>query len=242
MRKQKNKRLYRSCTSRSISIRHACEVGVYMPHTSNIIDFIADGTRSTLVEPDPRSLTAIQELFSGRENITVHPFAIFDYNGTLELIQRNASTYVGSLPSSPAIVNDKYAVKAQDRFSVECRTFDTVDDGTIDLLSIDVEGSEWYVIKNLRSRPKVISVETHGKRYINPFIQEINGWMKANGYRVWYKDSTDTVFSRNDVIEMKIEDRLALPVRNLTIVISKYKRVVKDSLRRRPRLARDDIG
>jgi FkbM family methyltransferase len=236
--RKKVRKIYRRCVSRALRVTHACEVGVYLPQTSNIIDFIRDGVRSTLVEPDPRSLKAIQEYFGERNNITVVPVAVFDHDGTVELIQRDASTFVSTLPSSPAVVNDRYAVEDGDKFTVECRTFDKIDDGTIDLLSVDIEGSEWYVIKNLVSRPKAISVETHGKRYVNPFMEEIAAWMQDKGYSVWYKDNTDTIFARNDAITVSFFDRVGTRIREALILILKYKRIMKDKfIHRRGRTA-----
>ncbi len=82
-------------------------------------------------------------------------------------------------PYSPAQVNDDYQIRKEDRFQVGCVRFDEIDDGSIDLLSVDTEGSEWYVLKYLKSRPLVISVETHGKSYLNPFFGEISAWMEG---------------------------------------------------------------
>jgi hypothetical protein len=47
------------------------------------------------------------------------------------------------------------------------------------LLSVDTEGCEWYALKNLKSRPKVISLETHGKYYTNAYIKEILNGLSA---------------------------------------------------------------
>lgn len=234
MSAEKHNKLYRKCRSRGMVIRHACEVGVYMPETSNVIDFINDGTRTSLVEPDPKSLEAIHRLFGGKKNVAVFPVAVFDHDGTIELVQRDASTFVSSLPSSPAMVNDHYTSKEEDRFTVECRTFDKIDDGTIDLLSVDIEGSEWYVIRALVSRPIVISVETHGKRYVNPFMDEIAGWMRENGYRVWYKNNTDTAFARRDTIEKTMSDVILLFFREIVIGLLRLKRILKDGVTKKP--------
>jgi hypothetical protein len=61
---------------------------------------------------------------------------------------------------------------------VRCTTFDRLDDGSIDLISIDTEGSEWFVLKYITSRPDVISIETHGAAYTNPYLDEIQRWMR----------------------------------------------------------------
>jgi len=39
------------------------------------------------------------------------PYAVFDYNGGIELSKRESSTFVSILSSSPALVNDSYQKK-----------------------------------------------------------------------------------------------------------------------------------
>ncbi len=205
------KEIYRKLKKKHLTFQHVCEVGVYLPETSNIIDFIKDGLRATLVEADTVTAEKIKDYFKNY-NIRLYPMAIWDFNGTIQISKAAASTFVTALQSSPAIVNDKYKVSEENTFEVPCVVFSDIDDGTIDLLSIDVEGCEWYVIKHLKSRPAIISVETHGKHYTNPFINEIKKWMEKENYIVWYKDKSDTVFVRNDVFlpgfGNKIETRL----------------------------------
>lgn len=101
---------------------------------------------------------------------------------------------------------------------------DTLDDGNIDLISIDTEGSEWYVIKYLKSRPDVISIETHGAVYVNPKIDEIESWMAANGYVVYFKDKSDSVYVRPDKIRVSILDQLALAWKNVRIRFRRFRK------------------
>jgi FkbM family methyltransferase len=195
MRAGTEKKLYGKVRSKNLAVTHVCEVGVWLPEMSNVLDFIIkDRLRTTLVEPDPKSIAAIKTYFRDYPNVELLPFAAFDHDGTLELVQRNASTFVSTLPYSPAQVNDHYQIRKEDTFTVECRRFDELDDATIDLLSVDTEGSEWYVINYLKSRPLVISVEMHGKSYLNPYYNEIAAWMAHEGYDKWYMDKTDIVY------------------------------------------------
>jgi FkbM family methyltransferase len=192
---------------------------------SNIVDFIQkDHIRATLVEPDPKCQVAIRGYFKDQSNVTLLPYAIYDYNGTLELIAREQSTFVSDLPHSPATVNDNYSIREDDRFTVECRRFDDLDDGSIDLLSIDTEGAEWYVIKYLKSRPLVISVETHGKIYQNPFLKEILSWMDQNGYDRWFKDKADTVFYRKNAFSVTTAEKLQLSIMDARVAIRRARK------------------
>ena len=220
-----NSELYKQCKTKGLTFNHVCEVGVYLPETSNILDFIFEGVKATLVEPDPKNVKAIHEFFKNNENISVFPYAVFDYNGVIELSQRESSTFVSSLPSSPALVNDSYQKNKSDNFEVECKTFDKIDDGSIDLLSIDTEGCEWYVIKNIKSRPNVISIETHGKSYINPFMKEITEWFQNNHYVIWYKDNSDSVYIKENLftITQKERRKLRLKMFSLKLNMIKYR-------------------
>lgn len=202
--------LYQKVTKKGLNPKHVAEVGVYLPQNSNIAIYAKRGINSTFVEPDPNSIEAIKDYFGNMNNITIHPVAIFDESGKVELVQRQASTYLKVLDSSPAIVNDEYKLDDKDTFVVDAVTFDKIDDGSIDLLSIDIEGGEWFVLKHMRSRPLVLSIETHGAMYTNPYISEIESWIEDNNYIVWYMDGSDTVYVKKGAITINVLDRLTL--------------------------------
>jgi FkbM family methyltransferase len=219
--------LFKKCSNINLAVNQAAEVGVYKPEISNILDYIERGVKATLVEPDPSSINAIETRFANRKNVVLHKVAVYDYCGEVELSQRAASTFISSLPVSPAIVNDKYSVKDEDKFTVKCVTFDAIDDGKIDLLSIDIEGAEWFVLKYLKSNPKVISIETHGKFYQNPYLAEIKQWMKHKSYTLWFKDQSDSVYIRNDVYQPNAADKIKLKIRELRLGLRRLKRFLK---------------
>jgi FkbM family methyltransferase len=213
----KNKEIYIKIKKAGIVITHACEVGVYLPETSNVIDFIEDGIRTTLVEPDPDVKNKIIKRFAGYPNVKLFPFAIYDNHGKITLSRAGASTFITNLENTPAIANDNYKKNNKDTFEAECRMFSEIDNGTIDLLSIDIEGAEWYVIKDMKSHPKVISVETHGRYYENPFLQDILERMNENGYTCWYKGKTDSVFVLDSLYKKNFMEKLHLFYKNLYI-------------------------
>ena len=194
-----NTRLYKSTNRLGLAISHVAEVGVYHPETSNVLGFIHDGILTDLFEPDPDSLERIKSAFGNLKNVRVYPYAMFHENTRIRLYRAGASTFAADLVSSPALENDDYLPSEDDAFEADARRFDEFDDGTIDLLSIDTEGCEWYVLMYLKSRPSVISVETGWKKYRNPFFNDIQEWMRVNGYVVWYRDRSDTVYLHNRV-------------------------------------------
>ena len=110
MNDRPEKRLYRMLEKKGFRPTHVVEVGVWMPEMSNIFDYIEAGIRTTLVEPDHASIARIKERFGAYDNVTLHEVAAYDFEGELELSQRDASTFVSELEASPAIVNDGYEV------------------------------------------------------------------------------------------------------------------------------------
>jgi len=219
-----NNELYEKVASKDFHPEHVAEVGVWHPETSNIYLFIQDGIKSSLFEPDPESISLIKDCFKDNNNVILHETAICDFNGDVKLYKRASSTFVSLLTSSPAIVNDTADLGNTDTFTAKAIMFNEIDDGGIDLISIDTEGSEWFVIKNMVSRPTVISIETHGGAYINPYIDELLSWMKNNGYVIWYKDKSDSVYVKKDTISPGLSEKINLFFMDIKIRLKALKK------------------
>ncbi|HEX2955687.1 MAG TPA: FkbM family methyltransferase [Chitinispirillaceae bacterium] len=221
------KSLYQKIQEKNIEPKHVAEVGVYYPHFSNIYGFIKDGVRTTLVEPDPESIRQIRSHFADNKNVTLFEVAIFDHDGTVELVKKEASTYVKGLESSPCLANSVNNSKTDELVAVKAVTFNHIDDGSIELLSIDIEGGEWYVVKHMVSRPSVISIETHGGAYVNPFIKEITEWMNTNDYSIWFKNKTDTVYIKNGSIKVSKAEKIVLILQNCYNFVNRIRKSIK---------------
>jgi len=102
--------LYRKLQAKNIALKHVCEVGVYLPETSNVIDFIKNNIKATLVEADPNIAKQIQEYYKPY-NVTVIPCAVWDINGTLTLSRAASSTFATELHHTPALINDGYIIR-----------------------------------------------------------------------------------------------------------------------------------
>ncbi|MDJ0757934.1 MAG: FkbM family methyltransferase [Woeseiaceae bacterium] len=227
---EEQKELYRRLEAKDFKPTHVAEVGVYLPETSNVIDYIRAGVRATLVEPDPVSLKKIHTMFGDSPNVSIVEVAVYDRVGQITLSQRDASTFVSDLEASPAIVNDGYQQSEEDQFTVDCTTFDRIDDESIDLLSVDTEGSEWYVLETMRSRPRVISIETHGARYVNPHIDKIQAWMRDNGYVIFYKNRTDSVYVQPDAIKVSLPERIGTQIKSAWLTARRLRKELQARL------------
>lgn len=102
----------------------------------------------------------------------VHRVAIGPTSGRATMIENWSSTFLkGTWAPTPT--------KNTNEFEVDIVTFDTLDDGQIDIFNLDCEGQEWAVISNMRSRPKLFTIEIMDS---NPYANNINEWLKENNY------------------------------------------------------------
>jgi hypothetical protein len=154
-----------------------------------------------------------------------------DFNGEVELCQRESSTFISTLPASPALLNDDCKVEDSETFMAKAVKFSNIDKGDIDLISIDTEGSEWFVIKNMRSRPSIIALETQGGIYKNPYISEIKQWMKSNNYTLWYKNKSDSVYVLKDSINLTLIDEIKLFITDIKIFIKSIKKRISKKIK-----------
>ena len=161
-------------------MKHFVEVGC--ADVSSLENFISDNTVLEIIEPNPVHLQLIRERYRDKSNVIVHPYAVWKERQTIRFYNQGVLSYVEGV-HSPAIANYGYVPQESDALDVEARTFDEFDDGTIDVLDIDVEGCEWYVLEKMRSRPKFIVVEMSPyKNYHHAYFNEISAWLKDNLY------------------------------------------------------------
>jgi FkbM family methyltransferase len=227
-----SKILYENCQKKNLKFSHVMEVGVYYPETSNVLGFIRDNVKTSLVEADPLCVEKIRKHFQDRKNIIIFPCAVWEKEEAVEMFRAKASTFIGSISASPALVNDGYVANDKDRFVANGRPFNAIDDGTIDLLSIDIEGAEWCVIKNMVSRPRVIALEMQAGTYINPKIGEIKNWMRRSGYTVWFLDDTDCVYVKRGSVSFTLVERLVLAKNNFLTTFNHMQQRVKRRFRK----------
>jgi len=207
--------------------RHVCEVGVWHPKTSNIKYYIEKNIKSLLIEPDPESIALIKKEWGERKNLTLKTVACTDFEGTIDLHKAGSSSFVSSTKNSPAMVNDSFDIRNNISTKVDAKKFSSEDPGDIDLISIDIEGSEWFVIKHMLSRPDVISIETHGGYYINPHIEDIKNWMDEYNYVLWFKDNSDSVYVKKHIIKVKFNEILFLMLKNIHLIFRRYRKGLK---------------
>lgn len=180
--------LYNYCKSENIEVNLACEVGFYRLEDSQIKGFIEAGIECMVVDVMPCMVKQM--------NVGSYCYGIgFHELGNQKFNLYGASTYMDDV-NSPAVVNKQHKPKAKDIIYRNVITFDKLDTGTIDVISIDIEGLEWAVLCNMKSLPKIIEIEMKWKKYVNPYYGTIRHWMKINGYRFLERDGSDYIYRR----------------------------------------------
>ncbi len=183
--------LYDYCKEQKIEINLACEVGFWRLADSQIKEFIEEGVVCMIIDVLP----ATDEI-QNKMNVGYHCYGIGFRHETRQRFNKfGASTYMADT-NSPVVINKNHKPKAIDAFYRDVFTFDKFDHGTIDIISIDIEGMEWAVLCNMISLPKIIEVEMEWKKYINPYYETIKHWMKINGYKFLERDGSDYIYIR----------------------------------------------
>jgi len=203
---------YEAAKIAKLSISKVAEIGVFRYDCSVIREFIESGLECHLYEPVPAFCDKIEEELGRYPLSKLFRFALSDTDKAIELYLAGdigASTFSAELSASPALLNDHFKPSKESAITVQCRDLSTVDPGDYDLVSIDVEGAEWPIIKNMKSRPVFLAIETHFRNYKNPHLAQIRHWAATEGYNLWYVDESDSVFIRGEPPKRPFFERLA---------------------------------
>ncbi len=177
---------------------HVAEVGIWKANECRSHDFITSGVRTQLFEPHPVAFANLKSVYETHKNAEIHQVAISEVRGKAKFICNESSSYLSTIDAPPCVQDDPHKVyrkNSKQEIEVDCEEFSSYDDGSIDLLLLDMEGAEWSVLSTLKSRPRIIAVETHSEnRYSNPNIDKINRFMNDNTYKVLFRNTSDSFF------------------------------------------------
>lgn len=204
------------CDQLKLTPRTLIEFGAAHPFSQRLGHFIDAGFKCVLVEANPRLFYCLTEGWNMGDfketwpalpakpyehpglsgaRLSIINAAITETSGPVTFYEANASSFVKGV-LSPTVVNDGFTAGKAVEYTVPGMTAAEFDDGEIDVLLADVEGSEWWCLNGLKSRPRLIVLELWGQRFVNAHLDKIEGWMRANGYLFAGRDETDAVFYR----------------------------------------------
>ena len=161
------------------------EIGVGEGHQVRTEEFVDSDVECYLFEPNPISFEEVEEKFKDQNNFKLFNFALGSENKTVDFYLAKGSSFIDGY-DSPELCGNPNAKFEKQKVQVELKDIRDIDDGDIDTLYIDTEGSEYDIIKSMVSRPEKIVVEMHsfGVGYKNPYYDEISEWMMENNYAI----------------------------------------------------------
>ncbi len=179
---------------------------------SNTSGLARTGWRGWYVEPVPEHAARCRANYAALPNITVETLAIGSEKGETTI------TVGGALSTANTAALDEFREVGWSRAAFDNSREVTVPQVTldeflstrevppIDLLVVDVEGAEPDVFAGFdlaRWRPKMLIVElvdTHPDLNANRKVHsDLSNRILEHGYRIPYKDATNTVYVRTDV-------------------------------------------
>ena len=141
-------------------------------------------------EPNPLLYNDLVKNIKSVKNVIIYNCAIYNKNEPVKLILAGKSSFLYGIYSPLQAQLRNQAEKIYNKITIYAKTIDQFDDGTIDLLLLDAEGCDYFVLEYIKSRPKCIQISTIDESgYINPFHKEIDFWMSMNGYELTYNNT-----------------------------------------------------
>lgn len=183
------------CKALNFIPKKICQIGAANSENLEYMEFIENGSKALLFEPNPPSYEELKNKFSYHPNISIFKIGIYNKSGKFKFDEDIGCTSISEIAKTP--IKCSSVEKPSGRFFYgECAKISGFDDGDIDLLLIDTEGSEFECIQHLISRPVLICIETHYiySSYINPNIEKIYAWMTLNNYCKIAQNESDTIF------------------------------------------------
>jgi hypothetical protein len=182
--------------------RHVVEVGVNEPERCSVARFIGDGIPATLVEPLPWCAANLRKAFPSARVVEA---VCAKEVGEVTLYDRGEGAWIEDVPAGGAPdEHPRHGNMKRNTFFEQykrqvraIRFADDIDAEDIDILAVDTEGAEWFVVGQMhRARPKILRVETHFSPtgYQNPYRQQIDERLRGLGYARAAEDVSDSLY------------------------------------------------
>ena len=181
-----------------MNIKKIWEVGVGEGYQTRTDNFIGTDVECHLFEPNPISFKEIENKFKHEKNFKLFNFALGSENKNVNFFLAKGGSYIEGF-NSPDLCGNPNSMKEKEKIIVQMKNIAELDNGDIDILLLDTEGSEYNILKSMISRPKKIFIEMYsfGVKYKNPYFDEIIEWMQNNKYKI-VNQHEDFIFEKID--------------------------------------------
>jgi FkbM family methyltransferase len=125
------------------------DVGAHVGAWARAVKALKPSAVLHLIEPTPASIGTLRQAFAGTPDVNIHPVAVGDHAGTVQLRTFSSSDFNSLLPLQNDIRGHYHATTEEQTLDVELTTLDQLltDIRTVDLLKIDVQGAEAAVLR-----------------------------------------------------------------------------------------------
>jgi FkbM family methyltransferase len=181
--------------------RLVAEVGVNEPEKCSVAGFLAKGVEGILVEPLPWCCERLRAAFPTAKVIEG---VVGDRRGEVKLYDRGEGSWIEDVPAGQAPDEHPSISVSRDSFddrfvrTVTSHPWWSIEKHTLDVLCVDTEGAEWFVIRDMRTEPKLIRLEMHFTHtgWRNPFYNEISDRLYSSGYEILGEDVSDILWAK----------------------------------------------
>lgn len=166
------RKAWQSLGSPEIRTAVECAVGPY----PLILPLKESSEKMIFIEPNPKLARAARKHWPWAE---IHQVGIGPVEESRNLRILHGQSYIKGIKWAPVFSTNPKKARRGKKVAVKMVRFSSIDDGRIDVLNLDMEGSEWYVLMDLASRPMLIQIELYKR---NGYYREICSWLKRNDY------------------------------------------------------------
>lgn len=204
----------------TLTPRVICEVGTGGLRVCKASHYIGDNdVKVMLFDPITEYCNEINMFCQakGATNTEINNCCLYDYDGKVDIYENGEASMIKEIDGpnikSDYILDDKASNGFNRLVQKDCFRMSKFDKGNIDVLFLDTEGSEWFVLKHLISRPTIITIEMKMGEYINPYLKEIQQWMQINNYVVIKDAGCDLVFCKRNLAILIEDNRYLLDLK-----------------------------
>lgn len=170
---------------------------------SNCRQLILNGWRAHLVEPSPKALVLLQNLYKDYHRVTIYPYAITKQEGEIDFYECDSHCgYDTGLLSTTVESEIKRWGRSQnfEKIKVQSKTFrgflaQAPELYTADFISIDAEGMDFEILAQIplvRLQTKLVCVETNSVND-NKYIR----YMTKLGFKPIHKNYCNIIFKKD---------------------------------------------
>ena len=166
--------------------------------------------RYIMFEPDDKEALRLNEKYRDRQNIEVHPYALYSSEGQKDLniyVHRGLNSFF--LPDHPVVENTKHyrdGMKVSEKITVNTQKLDNCLSNA-HLLKIDTEGSELEILKgaaeNLRQSVSVVRAEVNFCRIRKNGVlfADIDSFLREYGFELLNLDYRGCGTAQNKYVD-----------------------------------------